>query len=443
MNLAATFLSELSTRLGAAAVRQRTGSGWEVAGVRPLAVVAPESPDGVAEVLALCAAEGVPVEPAGAGTWLGRGAGRAKPGDAPLVLSTRRLSGVLEYEPADLVVGLAAGVPHSDLAVRLAAHRQVLPLDPPALPGATVGATLALGAAGPLRAGARTPRDMVLGVELATGDGRLLRFGGRVVKNVAGYDVTRLVAGSGGSLGVITSAYLLLRSAPEVDRTLFVPAGTLPAAAELALEVRDRTGPDALEVLSPGLADELGLGAEWCLLVRLRGTTASVADATARLAAVSRAAADAAAGTWERLSAAEAAASLYVRLSHHPSSLARTLASADGIGPAHAAAGAAAGGAAAEWRIAAHGTDGIVRLWRPAGVPAPAAAPVGEALKAAGAELASIGGTLTCAVLPAELEHLPRRYHAADAGALVLMERLRRSFDPAGVLLPGRQEARP
>jgi glycolate oxidase FAD binding subunit len=454
MNVASTFLSQLATRIGVAAVERSTDTaGWHVAGVAPLGVVAPETADGVAEVLALCAAEGVPVEPAGAGTWLARG---RRPANPPLVVSTRRLDRVLEYEPADLVAGVQAGVSHEALHDLLAAQRQALPLDAAALPGATLGATTALGAAGPLRAAHRTPRDLVLGVELATGDGRLLRFGGRVVKNVAGFDITRLSVGSAGTLGIITAVHFLLRALPAEDRTWLLDARDAEEAASLALAVRDAVAPESVEALSPALARDTMGESGWRVAVRLRGTPPAVAEAAGRLprdaagAAARQLPAAAAVALRARLATDEAAAVVSLRLSHYPASLAATIAAAEAVaaragGGVGGGNGGNGGGAAASppraWRVAAHGADGIVRLWLPAGAELPGAEAFREALATPGAAFASRGGTVTCAVLPPALQDAGRNFDAVDPGAAALMQRLRGVFDPAGILSPGRQFA--
>lgn len=457
----AAFVAELERVAGVDAVRSRTETleACAVAGVTPAAVVEPADAAGVAAVLALCSDAGVPVEAAGGCTWLGAGAAPPAP---PVVVSTRRLSSIAEYEPADLVAGVQAGMTHDELARQLAAHGQMLPLDPPARPGASVGATVALGSAGPLRAAYGTPRDMVLGVEIATGDGRLLRFGGRVVKNVAGYDIVRLVTGSRGRLGIITSVYALLRSAPEVDRTFLVRAGaTAAAAADAALAVRDRLECAALELLAPGLADDLngaGAGAGWILAVRIRGNAAGVADAADRLTALLPAArmlpgADAAT-FWSGLAASEAGAAVSLRVADLPASLGRTLAT--GLALASNAAAPAAGngahgdGAAGAWRIAAHAANGIVRLWRPPGAAPLDAAAMAPALTDHGAAHVAAGGSLHWPVLPAALaglaalaerqtdarpDDVPDDAHSTRA----LMRAIARTFDPAGIMAPGRR----
>src|SRR5690606_26707295 len=196
------MLDALRRAAGHDAVEAPAPGAWSVHGAAPQAVVSPPDADGVAAVLELCSAEGWTVEPAGAGTWLDHG--RAPARSADIVLSTRRLRGRIDSEPADLVVGTDAGVPLERLQQRLASDGQELALDPPYAGDATIGATIATAAAGPLRAGYGTARDHVLGLEVVTGDGRRIHFGGRVVKNVAGYDGVRLLTGSRGTLGIIT-----------------------------------------------------------------------------------------------------------------------------------------------------------------------------------------------------------------------------------------------
>ena len=264
--------------------------------------VLPETTEQTAAVLAACSREGWRVWPAGRGSRRGPGPG---PGPA-VVLSTERLVGLTIYEPEDLTVGCRAGMRHGDLAAATAAHRQMLPLEPAAGTGATLGGTLALADAGPLRAGYGAPRDLALGVTVVTGDGRVLRFGGRVVKNVAGYDVVRLLVGSRGTLGVITELHVRLRGRPEHDVTLLLDAPDAATAAALALGIRDAAAPVALEVLAdPPHPDR------WQLAVRLHGSRAVVDDGRERIAglgAALRALADGDVEDAARLSAPLAAA---------------------------------------------------------------------------------------------------------------------------------------
>jgi glycolate oxidase FAD binding subunit len=427
------FLRRLAEAAGHSAVRKGTALP-RVAGVAPLAWVEPSDAEGVACVLALCTEAEVPVEPAGSGSWLSAG----RPGRAAVVLSTRRISGITEHEPADLVAGVRAGTPLALLQRELSPHGQELALDPAGGVEGTVGAVLALGAAGPLRARHGTPRDIVLGAEVATADGRLLRFGGRVVKNVAGYDVARLLVGSRGTLGIITAAYVLLRALPTADRTLLFATGSAAEAAALALEVRAADVADAVEVLSfdPLRAGSAG-GQAWHVAIRLRGSDEAVGAAELELdrrAGLAGAVADE--GFWAALAAAEATPAVYLRLAAPPGALAGTLEQALGLMRISASDNVEDAGAG--WRFAAHGTAGTVRAWRAEPPPRALEAGLAERLTQLRARVESIGGTATYAVLPAGLHERVEAYGPRSAAELALARAVARAFDPAGIMSPGR-----
>lgn len=144
--------------------------------------------------------------------------GRAGEGE---VLDTRGYAGIVAYEPTELVVTARCGTALAELEQALGAHRQYLPFEPPHFgAGATVGGCVAAGLSGPRRASAGALRDFVLGTKLVDGRGRALSFGGQVMKNVAGYDISRLVAGSLGTLGVIAEVSLKVLPRPPVEATL-------------------------------------------------------------------------------------------------------------------------------------------------------------------------------------------------------------------------------
>lgn len=169
--------------------------------------------------------------------------------------------GVLRYDPAELVLTARAGTPLADVESLLARHGQRLPFEPPAFAGgATIGGTVAAGLAGPARALHGPVRDYVLGAQLLTGDGRVLRFGGEVMKNVAGYDVSRLLAGSLGILGVLLEISL---------KVLPLPAGTLTVRRSIGAAA-------AVERLAAARQRGLPVSASfWCdgeLHVRLDGS---------------------------------------------------------------------------------------------------------------------------------------------------------------------------
>jgi glycolate oxidase FAD binding subunit len=143
--------------------------------------------------------------------------------------------GILRHDPAELVLTARGGTPLEEIEVCLAEQGQRLPFEPPHFgAGATLGGTVACGLAGPARAWSGPLRDYVLGVRVLTGDGRVLRFGGEVMKNVAGYDVARLMAGSLGQLGVLLDVSLKVLPAPPAARTLAQSCGETAALARLA-----------------------------------------------------------------------------------------------------------------------------------------------------------------------------------------------------------------
>jgi glycolate oxidase FAD binding subunit len=135
------------------------------------------------------------------------------------ILDTRGYSGIVSYEPSELVVTARAGTRLAELEQALAAEQQILAFEPPHFGDATVGGCVAAGLSGPRRARAGPLRDFVLGCSLLDGRARTMRFGGQVMKNVAGYDVSRFLAGSLGILGVITEVSLKVLPAPELEQT--------------------------------------------------------------------------------------------------------------------------------------------------------------------------------------------------------------------------------
>jgi glycolate oxidase FAD binding subunit len=173
-------------------------------------------------------------------------------------LTTEGLGGILEHEAGDLTCTVEAGLRLSALNAALARHGQRLSLDPPGDP--TVGALLAENVSGPLRHRFGAPRDLVLGVTLVLADGTVASAGGKVVKNVAGYDLARLVCGSRGRLALIARASFRLHPLPRATRTLVLETDE-PAPAVAAL-LRSQLEPSALDVIHPGRVVVLLEGAE-------------------------------------------------------------------------------------------------------------------------------------------------------------------------------------
>ncbi len=173
-------------------------------------------------------------------------------------LTTGGLGRILEHEAGDLTCTVEAGVRLSGLQRALAEHGQRLSLDPPRDP--TVGALLAENVSGPLRHRFGAPRDLVLGVTLVLADGTVANAGGKVVKNVAGYDLARLVCGSRGRLALIARASFRLHPLPKATRTLVVETEDAPRA--VAALLRSQLQPSALDVLHPGRVAVLFEGSE-------------------------------------------------------------------------------------------------------------------------------------------------------------------------------------
>ena len=219
-----------------------------------------------------------------------RGGGTKDFWGAPLqgeVLDTRSYAGIVSYEPSELVVTARCGTPLAELEAALAEKGQCLAFEPPHFgPGATVGGMVAAGLSGPARASVGALRDFVLGVRLINGRGDDLSFGGQVMKNVAGYDVSRLMAGSWGTLGLITEVSLKVLPVAPGEATLSC-AGL---GQKDALELLHRWGGQPLPLNASAWVHDGSTGAaQDMLFVRLRGALAAVEAAVVRMGADARA----------------------------------------------------------------------------------------------------------------------------------------------------------
>jgi glycolate oxidase FAD binding subunit len=220
-------------------------------------------------------ADGLAVLPMGAGSKAGWG---GTPSGADLVVRTTRLSGVVRHDPGDMIATVRAGTPLRDLQAILALSGQRLALSAGAA-DATVGGVLAVGEAGPLRLRHGTGRDLLLGAEFVRADGVVARSGGRVVKNVAGYDVGRLLCGSYGTLAILTEATFRLHPLPAARAFVSVHVANAGEAARLVHDlVGSRLAPSAVEV---DLVGESGI-----LCVLIEGTRAGVAERAAAASAL-------------------------------------------------------------------------------------------------------------------------------------------------------------
>ncbi|MCX9156103.1 glycolate oxidase subunit GlcE [Niveibacterium sp. 24ML] len=187
------------------------------------------------------------------------------------VLDTRAWRGVVSYEPTELVITVRAGTPLAEVEAVLAERNQMLAFEPPHFGNATVGGMVAAGLSGPRRASAGAVRDHVLGISLLDGRGELLRFGGQVMKNVAGYDVSRLMCGAMGCLGLLLDVSLKVLPRPALERTV-----RLSMTLSEALQAMNRWGGEPLPISATCWVGD-------SVYVRLSGAHAAVDAAVARL----------------------------------------------------------------------------------------------------------------------------------------------------------------
>ena len=212
-----TSPASVVSRLGRHCWRgNRQAHGFEINGVVPAAVVSPGSAEEVGAVLRLANERDLVVAPAGGLTKQQIG---GVPERMDILLSTTRMNKVEQYDPGDLTIAVQAGMPFAEMQRQLGEHHQWVPCDAPSLEHATIGGLLATGAAGPLKSTFGHMRDFCIGVQFVTADGKVVKGGGRVVKNVAGYDLMKLLTGSYGSLAVITRANFKVFPRPRQTRT--------------------------------------------------------------------------------------------------------------------------------------------------------------------------------------------------------------------------------
>ncbi len=350
----------------------------------------------------------------GTGHWLSAG----RPCRATRDLSLGAMRGVTEFERGDFTLTARAATSLADIDAVTGPEGQWLALQPFGRAEGTIGATVATASWGPLASAYGTPRDQLLGCEVVTGTGDVVRGGGRVVKNVAGFDLVRLMTGAWGTLGVITEVTVRLRARPEVDRTLAVVAESDSEASCAAAWHWLRASPYtplAAELCSATLASRLGLERRAALLVRLGGNEHAVRAAERSVAELGTPI-EVDAGVWGRLGTIEPDASAVVRLGALPSELGPVWSSA-------ARAVETAGG----W---AHATleRGVVRCVIPGGDGAE-----GESERVRGIiQQLRAPGSRIVERAPASL------WDTIDAPTRDrLSSDVRRTFDPDGVLNPG------
>jgi glycolate oxidase FAD binding subunit len=182
----------------------------------------------------------------------------------------------MQYEPRDLTISVAAGLSWRELTHLLAGNRQMVPIDPPYDNDATVGGVIAANSSGPRRRLYGTARDLVIGLQFVTLEGKLVQSGGMVVKNVAGLDMAKLMIGSFGTLAAIATVNFKLQPMPEVERSFLLPFASLPDAIACRNRIlKGSLQPSAIDLLNPAAGATLGNSA-WLLALRAGGNAAAI-----------------------------------------------------------------------------------------------------------------------------------------------------------------------
>ncbi len=359
--------------------------------------VAPGSTEEVAAVLRVATEHGATVLPVGSGRTVGWLPGPR----VDVELHTGRLDRVLEHSAGDLVVHVQAGALLTDIQQAVSEAGQRLALSSP-VQGVTIGGLLAADLSGPARYLYGTTRDLVIGTTSVRADGTVTHSGGKVVKNVAGYDLGKLYTGSRGTLGVITDAWFRLHPLPESTRWVLAQVGNAAAVGHVVSDVRNsQTAPTAIEV-------GRGVTGGLTVAVQLDGVSAGIdvrADAVARM--TGGAVTDIQPSGWGTWPDDE----VLLALSYSPASLPAVL---DAVGD-----------------VALTGSAGVGVLRVGA-----SSAQAAGVLSAARAVCAAHHGTAT--VLRAPADHGLDVWGPQDPALLALMRRVKDEFDPAHTLAPGR-----
>jgi glycolate oxidase FAD binding subunit len=394
--------------------RARAATGDDaVAGVAGRYVAAPASTEEAADVMALAAQHDLRVVVRGGGSKLDWG---HPPAAVDLVVDTTGMAGVVEHAAGDLVCAVRAGTPVAELQHQLAGAGQQLALDTP-LAGATVGGTVAVSTSGPRRLLYGTMRDLLIGVTFVRADGVVAKSGGKVVKNVAGYDFGKLLTGSYGTLGLVTEVVVRLHPLPAARRVVSVQVPDAGAAAPLlAAVLGSQLVPSAVEVDQPGAGPVT-------VTVLLEGVEAGVARraeaAAGLLGAGSSVSPDLSPGLADH---PFGAGDTGLKLTSTFTGVADLLRAARALGDEHGGGVHVRGSA-----------GGVLYAGLPAGAAAPVVAAVVEGLRATAAGHA---GSVTVLTAPPEVREAVDVW--GPVPGLELMRRVKEELDPAHRLAPGR-----
>jgi glycolate oxidase subunit GlcD len=431
-------IQQLSAIVGAANISgPNLGSkvASTVPNVFPAALtVAPESIEQICEVMKLASRESWTVVPAGAATWLDTGNPLRR---IDIIVSSEKLDRIIEHEPADLVAITEAGVTLHDLNETLGRNGQWLPIDPPDNRHSTIGGVVATGLGGAQQFGYGPPRRHVIGMKVVLADGSLIKVGGRVVKNVAGYDLCKLFTGSYGTLGVIVEVNFKLRPLPFETRTILIAGQSQDLILAARRVIEARLFPVAVELLSPGFAFEAGWSdeREHLLLIRFAGSEKTVAQQTTdAVALIDVALIDSKNGRAPARVAAEDA-SIWSTLASFPLRFAEKLVWRVGLRPAEVetfTTRLAAMDSAVMWQAAIG--DGRVRV---IDTGSQSTDQSGTRLDKSRAEVKRLGSALIIENAHSEIKDRIDAWGPLGSAA-DLMKRLKYQLDPNDILSPGR-----
>ncbi len=414
---------------------REAGPDDAVAGVMPSYVASPADVAEASAVMQAAAAEGLAVVPRGTGSRLGWG---SPPARCDLVIDMRRMNQVLEHASGDMVVRVQAGTGMVQLAEVLGLAGQRLALDPPH--GGTVGGVLASAAAGPLRLRYGTGRDLLIGITVIRADGTVARSGGKVVKNVAGYDLGKLFAGSQGTLGLIAEATFRLHPAPAAASYLTLDCADAAAVeAVIAAAADSPLAPSAAEIDRQSRAVPFRVG------ILLEGDPDGLAERAARMSDLLNGSGSGAVAVspspppWWGLGAAAVADGTVVRIAFWAGELAAVLGVIDAAGQAAGLDPVVGGSAAAGVLYAAVG-EGAAPAAVADFVTALRAAVGGPVTNSGQADGARPGppsrGSVVALHAPAQVRAVVDLW--GPVPALGLMRAVKDQFDPDHQMAPGR-----